>query len=335
MTKIKGFKVFKPDWTCRDFQYKVGKTYKIDGELQMCNNGFHFCTKPADCFNYYGFNSNNKVAEIEAVGKVLTSSEDSKCVTDKIKIVREIGWHEVLDIVNTGNNNTGLSNSGDMNSGNSNSGNSNSGDMNSGDRNSGYMNSGYMNSGNSNSGNSNSGNSNSGNSNSGNMNSGNSNSGNSNSGNSNSGDMNSGDRNSGDSNSGDMNSGDSNSGYRNSGDFNSCNYSSGVFCIETPKLLMFDKPTDMTLEDWRNSEPCTILRKFALTEWINEDDMTDEEKEQHEEYKTIGGYLRTYTYKEAWGNLWNSLDIKEKDIIQRIPNFSKDKFYEITGIKIK
>ena len=25
---IKGYKVFNPDWTCRDFQYEVGKTFK-------------------------------------------------------------------------------------------------------------------------------------------------------------------------------------------------------------------------------------------------------------------------------------------------------------------
>lgn len=27
---IKGYKVFNPDWTCRDFQYEVGKTFEDD-----------------------------------------------------------------------------------------------------------------------------------------------------------------------------------------------------------------------------------------------------------------------------------------------------------------
>ncbi len=299
MSKIQGFKVFNLDWTCRDMQYKVGKTYKLDGELQMCHNGFHFCKKAADCFRYYDFDSNNKVAEVEAIGQVITNDEDSKCVTDKIKIVREISWHEVLDLVNTGKDNTGLGNSGD----------SNSGDSNSGYRNSGYSNSGYRNSGDSNSGDRNSGYRNS-------------------------GYRNSGCRNSGNSNSGNSNSGNSNSGNSNSGDFNSCDFSSGVFCTETPKLLMFDKPTNMTLRDWFESEPCNILRKFTLTKWICEEDMTDEEKEEHKEYETTGGYLKQYTYKEAWKNLWDSLDIEEKDIVQRLPNFDKDKFKEITGLEV-
>ena len=25
---MKGYKVFNPDWTCRNFQYEVGKTYE-------------------------------------------------------------------------------------------------------------------------------------------------------------------------------------------------------------------------------------------------------------------------------------------------------------------
>ena len=33
---MKGYKVFNPNWTCRDFQYKVGKTYKHEGEIELC-----------------------------------------------------------------------------------------------------------------------------------------------------------------------------------------------------------------------------------------------------------------------------------------------------------
>ena len=167
---IKGYKVFNPDWTCRGFQYKVGETFTHNGNIVMCGRGFHFCRKASDCFNYYNFNSNNKVAEVEAIGLVETRGD--KSVTDKIKIVREIKWMELLTIVNEGNNCTGLCNSGNRNSGNRNSGDYNSGNRNSGDYNSGNRNSGNCNSGNCNSGDWNSGNCNSGDYNSGNYNSG-------------------------------------------------------------------------------------------------------------------------------------------------------------------
>lgn len=67
MSEIKGYKVFNPDWTCRGFEYEVGQTYEEDVEPIVCDRGFHFCEKAADCFNYYQFNSVNKVAEVIAL----------------------------------------------------------------------------------------------------------------------------------------------------------------------------------------------------------------------------------------------------------------------------
>jgi len=226
MKKVKAYKVFNSDWTCNNFQYEVGKTYSMKEKPIMCEIGFHACIKVQDCFSYYSFDPDNKVAEVELSGIILGLDGEKQCA-QKIKILKEISWTDMLILVNTGKGNTGYRNSGYSNSGNRNSGDSNSGYSNSGNRNSGDRNSGYSNSGYSNSGNSNSGNSNSGDSNSGYRNSGYSNSGNSNSGDRNSGHNNSGDRNSGNSNSGYSNSGYSNSGNSNSGDRNSGNSNSG------------------------------------------------------------------------------------------------------------
>ncbi len=174
MGRIKGYKVFGPGWICdpagTPFQYAVGETYEMEEVPIVCERGFHFCERAVDCFNYYGFDPKNKVAEIEALGDI--DSDGSKSCTNKIHIIREIPWQEILDLVNTGNGCTGMGNSGDQNSGNRNSGNWNSGNWNSGDRNSGNRNSGDRNSGNWNSGDWNSGNWNSGNRNSGDWNSG-------------------------------------------------------------------------------------------------------------------------------------------------------------------
>ena len=148
---MKGYKVFNPDWTCRGFQFEVGKTFTHDGDIGVCRAGFHFCRKAADCFNYYGFDSKNKVAEIEAVG--LVESDGDKSVTNIIHIVREIPWSEVLEIVNSGNRNTGNRNTGDWNTGNRNTGNRNTGDWNTGDWNTGDWNTGNWNTGNWNTGN--------------------------------------------------------------------------------------------------------------------------------------------------------------------------------------
>jgi len=94
---MKGYKVFNPDWTCQNYQYEVGKTFEMDKSPVICRQGFHFCQKATDCFEYYRFDSKNKVAEVEALGEIET--EGNKSCTNKIHIIRELSWYEVLDIV--------------------------------------------------------------------------------------------------------------------------------------------------------------------------------------------------------------------------------------------
>lgn len=239
---VKGYKVFNPDWTCQGFKYEVGKTYELTGELRICSNGFHFCKKASDCFNYYSFDPNNKVAEIIAHGDIVERGD--KCCTNKIEIVREIPWQELLTIVNEGHDNTGLRNTGSMNTGS-------------------------------------------------------------------------------------WNTGDCNTG-----DWNATNYSCGVFCTEPQKILIFDKPSDWTLDDWRNSEACHLLSQIQTVFWVSSNNMTPEEKELHPEHETTGGFLKTVHLTEAAEKWWSELSEREKQVIRDIPNFDPDKFYAITGIRV-
>ena len=156
---VHGFKVFRSDWTCspngNTKQYTCPGKFEEEGELVVCFHGMHFCQTAADCFNYYSFDSNNKVAEVIAYGEVQT--ENDKSCTDKLEIVREIPWDEVLRIVNIGKNCTGRCNTGDWNTGNCNTGNCNTGNSNTGNRNTGDWNTGDRNTGNGNTGDSNTG----------------------------------------------------------------------------------------------------------------------------------------------------------------------------------
>ncbi len=47
----------------------VEYTYEEDVEPMVCNCDFHFCEKAVDCFNYYKFNSKNKVAKVLVLDK--------------------------------------------------------------------------------------------------------------------------------------------------------------------------------------------------------------------------------------------------------------------------
>ena len=308
---IKGYKVFDKDWRCRGFQFTCPGTFEEDVIPRVCDRGFHFCERLVDCFNYYTFDPSNHVAEVIALGEI--ESNGNKSCTNRLEIVRELSWREVLDMVNTGENCTGNRNSGNRNSGNCNSGNCNSGNWNSGNCNSGNRNSGDRNSGDCNSGDWNSGDCNSGDRNSGNCNSGNCNSGNWNSGNRNSGDC-------------------------NSGDWNKTIFSNGCFNTVEPKIYLFNKPSEWTYSDWLSSEAHSLLNRidYRILDWIYVEDMTDEEKTAHPEAKTTGGYLKKLeldTTKSAvtW---WRGLSDDEKAVIKAIPNFDKAIFKEITGVDV-
>ena len=140
---VHGFKVFKSDWKCRDKQYSCPGKFEEEGGLSVCGHGMHFCENVADCFSYYDFDSNNKVAEVIAYGTVLKKGD--KSCTDKLEIVREIPWDEVLRLVNAGKNCTGRCNTGDWNTGDWNTGRYNTGDRNTGDWNKSSFNTGCFN----------------------------------------------------------------------------------------------------------------------------------------------------------------------------------------------
>ena len=126
---VRGYKVFNEDWTCsprgNTKQYTCPGKFEEDITPVRCGRGMHFCRKAADCFNYYNFNPKNKVAEVVAYGDVVEVGD--KCCTNKLEIVREIPWQELLTIVNTGKDCTGLCNTGNRNTGNRNKSSSNTG----------------------------------------------------------------------------------------------------------------------------------------------------------------------------------------------------------------
>ena len=325
---VHGFKVFRPDWTCspngNTKQYTCPGKFEEEGELDICGHGMHFCENAADCFNYYDFDSNNKVAEVIAYGTVL--KEGDKSCTDKLEIVREIPWDEVLRIVNTGKNCTGRCNTGDWNTGNRNTGDWNTGDWNTGNRNTGDCNTGDCNTGDWNTGNRNTGN----------RNTGDWNTGNRNTGDCNTGDCNTGDWNTGNRNTGNRNTGDWNTGNCNTGDWNKSSFNTGCFMTEEQKIMFFNKPSDWTYNDWLRSDARYLLNRIPknVVEWIYSEDMTDEEKAEHPTHETTGGYLKVLDESDCGQLWWGSLSDRQKNIIKALPNFDPEIFYQCTGINV-
>jgi hypothetical protein len=47
-----------------------------------------------------------------------------------------------------------------------------------------------------------------------------------------------------------------------------------------------------------------------------------------------GGYIKEFTYEEAWANWWAGASKKDKQAILSLPHFNSDIFEGITGIKV-
>lgn len=214
-----------------------------DVDLELCGRGMHFCLNATDCFNYYSFDSNTRVAEVIAHGEVVFGY--NKCCTNDLEIIREIPWNEVLQIVNIGKDCTGLSNTGNRNTGN------------------------Y------------------------------------------------------------------NTGDYNTGDWNTTSFSSGVFNTEEAKILIFNKYSDWSYRNWLDSNAGYLLNQIPkdVVEWVWSSDMTDEEKAEHPTHETTGGYLKILDKSECGQIWWDGLSDSQKKIIRNIPNYDKEIFEEITGIK--
>ena len=87
---LKTYKGFNKDMTCRDFKYEEGKEYEIKEDVKCCENGFHACEYPLDCFSYYA-PSESVYHEVEQSGELSRHYNETKVASTKMKIGVEIG----------------------------------------------------------------------------------------------------------------------------------------------------------------------------------------------------------------------------------------------------
>ena len=96
--KIIAYKGFDKDFKCRDFQYEVGKTYEMNGNIKCCNRGFHACESPMEVFDHYDMLT-SRFAEVEQSGEIDKENNSTKICSSRIKIKAEL---KLADIINLG-----------------------------------------------------------------------------------------------------------------------------------------------------------------------------------------------------------------------------------------
>ena len=98
MAAIKSYKGFDKNLKCRDFQYEIGKEYEMDGEIKVCNRGFHACESPLEVFDHYPM-IGSRFCEVEQDGNISKEDRGTKICSSKIKIKAEL---KLSDMINLG-----------------------------------------------------------------------------------------------------------------------------------------------------------------------------------------------------------------------------------------
>jgi len=93
---MKAYKGFNLDMTCRGFQFEVGKTYIHDGDIELCESGFHACEAPLDVLNYYPPTALFAEVELDGVSEE-THEQDTKRVAKTLTVKVIVSIAELVD----------------------------------------------------------------------------------------------------------------------------------------------------------------------------------------------------------------------------------------------
>ena len=122
---IEGYKGTDSDMKCYDdFHFELNKNYVIDGDIELCERGFHFCKELKDVFDYYSLNINvpNRYFKVKALvsTKQMKAQEEEykrkleeyhssmffhirptndKFVAKEIILTEEVGFEELLPYI--------------------------------------------------------------------------------------------------------------------------------------------------------------------------------------------------------------------------------------------
>ena len=95
MAAIKSYKGFDKNLKCQNFQYEIGKEYEMDGEIKVCNRGFHACESPFDVFDHYTM-IDSRFCEVEQDGNISKEDRGTKICSSKIKIKAELKLADMI-----------------------------------------------------------------------------------------------------------------------------------------------------------------------------------------------------------------------------------------------
>ena len=88
---MKTYKATDKNMKCRDFQYELGKTAEVDGDIELCKNGLHACEMPLDVLGYYAPGDGSRYFEAELEDVSDEKGNDTERFGKKLTLSAEIG----------------------------------------------------------------------------------------------------------------------------------------------------------------------------------------------------------------------------------------------------
>src|SRR5271157_1106025 len=89
------FKGFDKDLKCQGHQFAIGKTEEETG-ISLCKKGFHSCENPLDVLRYYQ-PGESRFCEVDADGKIIKATDDTKICSERITIGAEITLKSMIE----------------------------------------------------------------------------------------------------------------------------------------------------------------------------------------------------------------------------------------------
>ena len=91
---ITSYKGFNRDWTCRGYQYAIGGSYSIDGDIVVCKTGLHACANPLAVFEHYPPGT-SVYAEVQQSGAT-SHGDNHKIASARLSVTVELSLHEMI-----------------------------------------------------------------------------------------------------------------------------------------------------------------------------------------------------------------------------------------------
>jgi len=102
----------------------------------------------------------------------------------------------------------------------------------------------------------------------------------------------------------------------------------------TSMVPVFNNSAMVDRNEFIDALPVWIDSIGSGTEWVEAEEMTDQEKLSHADYKTTGGFLRVVSLPEAFAKAWAEDEAQDVGLVEALPGFDRDVWLEITELDL-